>query len=253
MSLFVRSGRSVQLTSNGEQFLQSVRSALDLLDGASRDLFSQTRGSPGQIRISALPFLSTAVLIPALGDLERCCPGVVIRLEGTHQYAGFNDSGIDVAVRYGRERSEGLRLEPLISVTGMPVCSPALAHDLASPSDISRHVLIQLSQQPRAWSAWLRDMAPDAPKPRGELWLDSVPGALEAAEQGLGVALAMDPLIKGWRGWGDRLVASFDLKSKRAETLYFVCRPQSANDRHVQTVRLWLHDALAKLCNEGQL
>ena len=70
VSLFVHSGCSVQLTSNGEQFLQSVRSALDLLDGASRDLFSQTRGSPGQIRISALPFLSTAVLIPALGDLE---------------------------------------------------------------------------------------------------------------------------------------------------------------------------------------
>ena len=67
--------------------------------------------------------------------------------------------------------------------------------DIAShlPEDLSRQVLIHLTSQPRAWPLWLKQAGIAEMTPRGQLWLDSVPAMLEAAEQGLGVTLAMAP------------------------------------------------------------
>jgi len=48
------------------------------------------------------------VLIPALPDFNRRHPGPdATRIEATHQYADFNASRVDVAIRYGREHSTG--------------------------------------------------------------------------------------------------------------------------------------------------
>ena len=72
----------------------------------------------------------------------------------------------------------------------MPVCAPALIKaGLHRPEDLSRQVLIHLTSQPRAWPLWLKQAGIAEMTPRGQLWLDSVPAMLEAAEQGLGVTL----------------------------------------------------------------
>ena len=76
----------------------------------------------------------------------------------------------------------------------MPVCAPALIKGgLRGPEDLSCQVLIHLTSQPRAWPLWLKQAGISEMTPRGQLWLDSVPAMLEAAEHGLGVTLAMAP------------------------------------------------------------
>jgi LysR family glycine cleavage system transcriptional activator len=246
--LFARASRSVRLTLQGERYLQSVRQALFLLEAASRDLRTQARGGPSHLRISALPFFTSAILIPSLADFERRCANVRLTIEGTHQYADFDAGCVDVAIRYGREHAVGLKLERLINVTGLPVCAPQLiARGLKVPANLADAVLIHVSQQPRAWTAWLTEMGLPALVARRELWLDSVPAALEAAERGLGVALAMHPLIKAWRGFGRSLVAPFPRRSERAETIYLVCRPEQAQDKLIVAFRSWLFDAIANV------
>src|SRR6266567_4481823 len=96
--------------------------------------------------------------IAALADFKRRNPAMTLRIEATHQYADFNASRVDVAVRYGREHSTGLKFEPLVEVRGLPVCAPALIKGgLRSPEDLSREVLIHLTSQPRAWPVWLKE------------------------------------------------------------------------------------------------
>ena len=58
------------------------------------------------------------MLIPALPDFKRRNPALTLRIEATHQYADFNASRVDVAIRYGREHSTGLKFEPLVAVKG---------------------------------------------------------------------------------------------------------------------------------------
>src|SRR3954469_17399035 len=129
VKLFVRGARSVRLTANGELYFALVSLALTGLQDDGRELLRHRRDSAGELWISALPFFTSTVLIPALPDFKRRHPELTLRIEATHQYADFNSSRVDVAVRYGRERSTGLKFEPLVEVRGLPVCAPALVKE----------------------------------------------------------------------------------------------------------------------------
>jgi LysR family glycine cleavage system transcriptional activator len=245
VKLFVRGARSVRLTADGERYLAKVSVALAALQEAGRDMLRHRRDSGGELWISALPFFTSTVLIPALPDFKRRNPGLVLRIEATHQYADFNSSRVDVAIRYGREHSAGLKFEPLIEVKGLPVCAPALIKGgLRKPEDLSNQVLIHLTSQPRAWPVWLKEAGIPQMTPRGHLWLDSVPAMLEAAEHGLGLTLAMAPLIKARPGFGKKLVAPFDLETSPTETIYLVSRTEQARDRRIGALRRWIVDAV---------
>lgn len=198
------------------------------------------RGTAGELRISALPFFTSTVLIPALVDFNRNNPNLTVRIEATHQYADFNNSNVDVAIRYGREQSSGLKFEPLVKVSGLAVCSPALKAELKYPRDLSRQVLLHLTSQPRAWPIWLSEAEVPDLTPRGHIWLDSVPAILEAAERGLGVALGMTPLIEARPGFGSTLVAPFNFQTRYSETLYLVYRSEQARDRRIMAARRWI-------------
>src|SRR6185369_3362590 len=125
----------------------------------------------------------------------------------------------------------GLKFEPLIEVSGLAVCSPALVKaGLKKPQDLSQQVLLHLTTQPHAWPSWLSEAGMPDLTPRGHIWLDSVPAILEAAEQGLGVAQGMAPLIRAHRGFGTKLVAPFDFRTRRRETLYLVSRSEQVRD-----------------------
>ncbi|WP_334407512.1 LysR substrate-binding domain-containing protein [Bradyrhizobium sp. AZCC 2289] len=194
-----------------------------------------------------MPFFTSTVLIPALPDFRQRYPGLTLRIEATHQYADFNASRVDVAIRYGREHSTGLKFEPLVAVKGLPVCAPALVKaGLRSPEDLSRQVLIHITTQPRGWPAWLKEAGLSHLEPRGHLWLDSVPAMLEAAEHGLGVTLAMAPLIKARPGFGKKLVAPFAFEPAHSETIYLVSHTEQARDRRIAAVRRWILEAVGR-------
>ena len=247
VKLFVRGARSVRLTADGERYLAKVSAALAMLQEAGREMLRHRRGNGGELWISALPFFTSTVLIPALADFKRRHPATTLRIEATHQYADFNSSQVDVAIRYGREHSVGLKFEPLVAVTLSPVCTPALAKaGLKTPEDLSREVLIHLTTQPRAWPIWLKEAGLSHLTPRGHLWLDSVPAMLEAAEQGLGVTLGMSPLIKARAGFGKKLIEPFAFEVTYSETIYLVSRTEQARDRRIAAIRRWIIDAVAR-------
>src|SRR5258706_9732615 len=169
VKLFVRGARSVRLTADGERYLAKVSSALAALQEAGREVLRHRRDRGGELWISAR---TSTVLIPALADFKRRNPGLILRVEATHQYADFNNSPVDVAIRYGREHSAGLKFEPLIEVRGLPVCAPALIKGgLRGPEDLSRQVLIHLTSQPRAWPLWLKQAGISEMTPHGQLRL----------------------------------------------------------------------------------
>ncbi|MBR0894323.1 LysR family transcriptional regulator [Bradyrhizobium tropiciagri] len=245
--LFVRGARSVRLTDDGERYLAKVSAALATLQEASREMMRQRGETSDELWISSLPFFTSAVLLPALPEFKRRHPQLTLRIEATHQYADFNGSRVDVAIRYGREHAAGLKVEPLVKVKGLPVCTSALVKaGLRTPADLSREVLIHVTTQPRAWPAWLKEAGLPHLAPRGHLWLDSVPAMLEAAEHGLGVALAMAPLIKARPGFGKKLVAPFSFEPAHSETIYLVSRTEQARDRRISAVRRWIADAVAR-------
>jgi LysR family transcriptional regulator, glycine cleavage system transcriptional activator len=240
--LFARTGRNVALTLEGERYLISVKSALSLLEKGGRTLAPIASGQR-EIRISALPYFVSAVILPRLNEFLQKFPGITLRLETSTQYADLESSGVDLAIRMGRERTAGLHVDKLLDVRAIPVCAASLTqgkHPIKKASDFAHHTLMQSTQYPSMWHAWLIDAGVPSLEPAGEMWFDNVQLTLEAAQLGLGVALAMDPIIRAWPGFGDTLVAPLSVKTKTVLTYYAVCRPEQKDERAMLALRRWL-------------
>jgi LysR family transcriptional regulator, glycine cleavage system transcriptional activator len=240
--LFARVGRTVALTLAGSQYLASVKSALALIENAGRAL-SPAQGKQREVRISALPFFLSSVVLPRLHEFLAKFPAITLRLEATVQYADFEGSGVDVAIRMGRNGTAGLQVDKLLDVWAIPVCAASLANGskpIRTAQDLAQHTLIQSSQQPDMWLSWLDNAKVPSLAPAGELWFDNVPLAIEAAERGLGVALAMDPIIRSRPGFGSSLVAPLAVSAKTKLSYFAVCRPEQKDEQVVLALRRWL-------------
>jgi LysR family transcriptional regulator, glycine cleavage system transcriptional activator len=115
---------------------------------------------------------------------------------------------------------------------------------LRRPEDLANATLIHVGVQPRSWPVWLSDAGLGHLVARDNLWFDNASSAIEAAEQGLGVALAMHPLIVSREGFGHKLVAPFDRTGRHVQTLYLVSRTEQAKDKRIRAFRRWMLDAV---------
>jgi LysR family transcriptional regulator, glycine cleavage system transcriptional activator len=130
----------------------------------------------------------------------------------------------------------------------LPVCAPHIAKRLRTFDDIAQQTLIHVTAQPLAWPAWLNAAGRRDLEGCHDLRFDNTLSALAAAEHGLGLVLAMHPLILGRRGFGTVLVAPFENPVQSSQYFYFVCRQEQARDRRVMAFRGWLLQAVKKAC-----
>lgn len=243
--LFGRLGRSVRLTAEGEQYVAAVREALGVLDQAGRRLLR--RADDRVIKVSALPFFTSAVLIPHLSDFERRHPDFELRIETSSKYADFRRDDVDVAIRLGDAQAQGLNLLKLLEVRALPICSPRLLPGLRRIEDLRGQALIHVAQMPDAWAGWLADVGHTGLKGKRDLVFDTTVAAFDAVENGLGVGLGMDPLIRLAGGFGERLMAPFDRPGDRASSYYLVSRREDAQTAKVAAVSTWLKGVLRRV------
>lgn len=245
-TLFERVGRTVRLTQAGAAYLEAVKPALSNLRAATQRIARSEERNV--IRISALPFFTSAVLLPNLPRFEAAHPHYDLRIETTNAYADVLNGEVDIALRFGEERNEGLVCKPLISVCGQPVASPAYlrsAAPITELADLQQHTLIHVRSNLQAWDEWYRAMGGDRLGSTGNLSFDSILGALDAATKGLGIALGMYPLISAYRGYGEDLVPVLGPAVEWSTRYNFICQRTALEDRKIQATLKWLEDSLA--------
>lgn len=183
--LFERNGRSVALTINGETLMHHVRNAFDEL---RRGLESISAQGPQLLRVHAAPSFAAAWLTPRLPAFLAQHPGIELRLAAGADYTRFTGDDFDVDIVYGPVRGDGLATIDLPQETVTPLCTPALAGSIASPSDLLRADLIHSDNKQVRWSHWFALNGMSAPPPQG-IRFDRSFLALAAASDGLGIAL----------------------------------------------------------------
>lgn len=248
--LFVRDARPLALTAEGLRYLSSVSSGLAILGEASREMLRHGRGGAADLKVSTVPFFNQTVILPNLAEFRTRRSSVNIHVHASQDFVDVAGGQVDVAIRMGRERATGLRLEPLMEVSRMPVASPAIAAGLRTPEDLAGQTLIHVTGAPDAWAIWMRAAGVDIETPAGEIWVESGTAALEAAEHGLGVALPLFPLVQRRPGYGQTIVAPFAIESSPS-VLFFVTRPEHTHDRQVDAFRRFMFELVARLFGDG--
>jgi len=81
-------------------------------------------------------------------------------------------------------------------------------------------------------------------KPKGDLWLDSYFAILRAAEQGVGLALGLLPMVNPWLRTGRVVMPWPELQVEIPQGYYLVHRPADENRAEVQVFCTWLTELL---------
>lgn len=257
--LFDRHNRGLNLTDIARAGLPEVGAAFQSLRAGVERM--RSKGSGLSLMVSAGPAFAAKWLLPRLQRFTRAHPAIDVRIaasmhavDGRNAQAQSEAEGIDdnrsdtdVEVRFGTGAYPGYRVDKLLTVNLLPVCHPKLLageHPLRSPFDLQHHTLLHddtldaLDGTPD-WNAWLREA--------GVTGVNAGRGArfthgalvLQAAADGLGVALVMDVLAADDIAAG-RLAAPFDLKLPLPGAYYVVSPVARAELPHVAAFREWL-------------
>jgi LysR family glycine cleavage system transcriptional activator len=239
VSLFLRLKDGLALTEDGQAYWPSIRSAFQELRYSTQALLESRHNSV--LTINTLVSVASKWLLPRLPSFQQAFPAIDVRISASTELVDFRRGGIDAAIRYGRGDWKGLRADFLMSDEIFPVCSPALAKTLRTPTDLANQTLLQVSGVTASdWSTWLRAAGQSAQLADGpRLTFDLAMMAVQAAVDGQGVCIGRSTYVDDDLRAG-RLVVPFDLRLKDELGFYLVTPHETAQSIKIKAFRAWL-------------
>jgi LysR family glycine cleavage system transcriptional activator len=248
VQLFVRRNRKLALTREAEDYIPAIRAAFEDMRLATGRL---RRFRPDNVlTVSTTMSLAAKWLVPRLAGFQEAHPGIEVRISTSMRLVDFRREEIDVAIRFGLGEWPGLRADWLMAEDIFPVCSPALLagpHPLRMPADLAHHTLLHVDTRRDEWQLWLTAAgAPPSLAARPSLTFDQRLMALQAAMDGLGVALGYQRIMEADLAAG-RLVAPFAMVpiSERPAGYYIVAPKETADMPKIARFRDWLKRSVA--------
>ena len=237
--LFQRKSRGVQLNKAGEMYLQYIQQGLASFETGTRKLISKY--SSPILKLSTFSSLASHVVIPQLGHFQNAHPDIDIRVETSTDMTDLRYEDYDLALRLGEGSWPGVETKLLFEIFITAVCSPEFAekHQLTNIEQIRQVPLIDMTNLEGIWPRWTSKIGIPVVEPSNHLSFNNYDYAMQAAEQGLGLALAMLP-IENHALKSGRLVQPFKQITKFDRDLYGVYRSEDKDRHDIQCFLNWL-------------
>ena len=238
-ALMAKAGRGVMLTEAGERYFAKITDELDRIEEATQE----ARGfrSVTTLVVRGTPTLLTKWLLPRLGGFLDSQPNIHVRVDATTEHTDFTRDSVDLEIRHGDGRYPGLYTEGFAEERFWPVCAPSLLPRASlAASDIAGHRLIYSLKSQMQWSRWFALGEVSGEGNRRRVLFDRSHMAIDAAANGLGIALESD--LMTWRELREGAL----ICPVRAPPLvvlttqWIVCTQQAVQQRKVKLFLDWL-------------
>ena len=239
--LFERAGRGVRLTDAGRALVGRVRIGMALLGEA----FDATaRQGSERLIVATLPSIAEHLLIPRLHLFQAAFPALALDIRCSTMLSDVGQGEADVAIRFGPGQWVGLHSLHLADETLFPVASPDYrGGDLPrTVDDLGDCNLIHHTES--TWRLWLAPLGIDPASMPTTLAIDDASLALDAARNGLGVALARGRLVEAYLGTG-ALVRLFEREVPAEYAYWCAWSPQAARRATISAFAEWLREQMA--------
>lgn len=243
--LFERSAHGVRLSPAGEHYLLHVGTALSAIAAATDDL---RQGIRNTLYVHSAPSLASLWLMPRLRGFAQAYPDISLNLSAAHTPSDFALGQTDIDLRYGVPQWGELVVEPLFEEAIVPMASPAFIkeHKLKRVEQLLEVPLIQSNVSVVQWSDWFKRFTRLRAPERFPVRFDRAQMSLDAATQGLGVALESVVNAEGHLTDG-KLNAVFDVEKAIRVKAHFAVYPERHSKRPaVEAFLSWLHIEAAK-------
>jgi DNA-binding transcriptional LysR family regulator len=243
--LFDRSAHGVRLSSAGERYLERVAAALGAIAAATEVLRQGLRNS---LYVHCAPSIASLWLMPRLRRFAEAHPDISLNLSAAHTHSDFALGQADIDIRYGVPQWGDLVVEPLFDERIVPLASPAFIRErqLKRVDQLLDVPLIQSNVSVVQWSDWFKAFSDKRPPERFTLRFDRAQMSLDAATQGLGVALE-SVVTANLHLAEKKLKPCFGLeKAVRVKGHYAVYPARHAKRPAVDAFLSWIHAEAAR-------
>jgi DNA-binding transcriptional LysR family regulator len=243
--LFDRNAHGVRVSPAGQKYLECVSGALSALSAASDDL---RQGVGNSLYVHSAPSIACLWLMPRLRDFSQANPEIALNLSAAHTPSDFSLGQVDVDIRYGIPQWPDLVVEPLFEERIVPLASPTFIREnrLKSAEQLLSVPLIQSNVNVVQWSDWFVAHANARSPERFSVQFDRAQMSIDAATQGLGVALESATLA-GFHLADGRLKPALRTNAALTVQAHFAVYPErNARKRPVKAFLTWLRAEAAR-------
>lgn len=271
--LFHRFNRSLELTKAGQAGVAKLQEGFNNLSEGVRQIRHQDQRN--SLTVWMAPSFAAKWLVPRLHRFAIGHPDIDLRISASTDLIdtvharssipaeNFQKNDVDIAIRFGTGDYPGCRVDRLLTATAVPLCSPQLLeesneHPLRSPDDLRYYTLLHddTAYEGRPdWASWLKAADIKGIDAERGVHFNHVSLALEAAIDGQGVVLSMEPLAAADLAAG-RLVIPFDLSLPLQYAYYVISLAETAEEARISVFREWLlqeaaQEAAQKIAREA--
>ncbi|MGE0423482.1 MAG: LysR substrate-binding domain-containing protein [Reyranellaceae bacterium] len=239
--LFERRANGLRLTPAGIAYRDGLTPILDSLATLTAQVCDAGRGRV--LTLGVGPTFAIRWLIPRLAAFHAEAPDVEVRITTGGATVPFSEDWT-CGIRLGDGDWPGFVAEKLFAADLSPVCAPHAAARLRKPEDLRRATLLRVAHARDDWRSWLKAAGVAELRVDGPVF-EYYGHALQAAADGLGVAMGIRPYIDDDLAAG-RLVAPFALTLPKGTSWYLVYRPHRAVEEGFRAFRGWITAAAVR-------
>ena len=237
--LFERRSQAMILNADGQTLLDAVAPAMETIGDAVDQM--TVSGGDLRLRLGVLPLFGATRLLPRLPELKNLYPKLHIDVDTSAHAENMLGDVVDAAIIIADQVDPNLYAVKLDSNKVYAIASTELVNGpnaITEPEQLENHNILIHSDMTKAFEQWKEAVGLPDLEPAGVDHLNSGPLMLEAAAQGLGVAImhgghfsdANDP----------RLVRLFDHDIDSPYSYWFVCRKRDKKNRAVRIFHDWV-------------
>jgi LysR family transcriptional regulator, glycine cleavage system transcriptional activator len=240
--LFIRQHQQMKLNDDGQAFFDAVAPLVDELADKVESQMAESRAM--RLRLGVLPLFGSQRLFPRLPELRQRYPSLHIDIDSMPNAEHKLGDSIDAAIVLSEGPDPSLHAVRLDHNRVYAITSRELASSMgANPGveELSKHTFLIHNELPASFEAWKRAMGFEGLEPVSVDHFDSGQLILEAAAQGLGIAIMHDDHFA--RAHDDRLARLYDVEIDSPYSYWFICRPRALETRPVRIFNDWLTNA----------
>lgn len=254
-ALFQRLRKGMKLTEKGAAYFFRISKSLEGVANATEDI--RQSGEQPTLSLAIPPHFLSGWMIPRLPKLIQKRRITNVRIVDTVRKVDFEGEGIDAQIYWGAPSWPGLILEHLVDDELCLVCSPnflARFGPISGLQDLRDAPLIHTDRRPVNWERLLGSAGIERSKSSKNLTFPRPLPVVEAARQGLGVAIASRLCVADLLSSG-ALIVPFSLQIRVGPKLsYSLVRPAHAtSDSRLDYLRDWLRAELRMTVVQGQV
>ncbi|KQM22342.1 LysR family transcriptional regulator [Novosphingobium sp. Leaf2] len=240
--LFTRQHQAMKLTDEGQAFYNAIAPKLEELAEAVEGQID--RGQVLRLHLGVPSLFGGQRLFPRLPELRKQHPRLHIDIDtGAHLEDRVGDT-LDAAIILAKEPDPQFYRVQLDHNKVYAITSQDLAQELGATPDesrLSRQTFLIHQDLPDSLEAWKHAIDLPDLEPASVDRFDSGQLQLEAAAQGLGIAIMHDDHFR--RAHDPRLARLYDIDVESPYRYWFVCRPKALESRPVRMFHEWLLQA----------